>query len=148
MANNNLALLKNYRNNVFELAAIEQELHDSIVHDAVQSAAKHPYSKHSVPVDGVPPSEDAYRKQIRAQELRQEIRKAKQIVKMLPFQLRRAAEMYYLWPILTGCEEVDDEAAEHSWDHKPKWEEVADKIGNGATGEALKKAIQREMKKI
>ncbi len=148
MANDNLALLKKYRANVFELFAIEQELHDATVHDAVQSAAKHPYSKHSVPVDGVPPSEEAHQKQIRAQELRQEIRKEEQIVKMLPFQLRRAAEMYYLWPILTGCEDVTDEAAEHSWDHKPKWEEIADKIGNGATGGTLKVAIHRAIKNL
>lgn len=132
MKNKALSILQNYRNNVFELSEIEQELREATVHDAVQSAAKFPYSKHTVPVDGVPPGKDAYHLQIQAQELRQEIRQAKQIVKTLPnARLRAAAKIYYL--------------DEH--DERVTWEDVADIIGGGVTGESLRNAIKRNLKK-
>lgn len=133
MANQNLSLLRSYRDNVSELADIEQKLQQAEVQDAVQSAAKFPYSKHSVPVNGIPPGMEAYCLQIRAQELRLAIQKAKQIVRTLPkHRLRIAVRMYY----------IEDQY------ERITWEDVADKIGNGATGESLKKAIQREVKKI
>lgn len=131
MANEFLNALRNYRDNISELSDLEQKLHDSTVHDAVQSAAKFPYSKHSVPVDGVPPDSDLYKLQIRAQELRQEIRRAEQFVRTLPqHRLRKAVRMYYM----------DDNGS------RITWEDVAYSVGFSSGGEALRMAIRRAIK--
>lgn len=49
--------LKNYRAICAELADVTAELESLSVTDAVQSAATPPYSKHSVSVSGLPPTD-------------------------------------------------------------------------------------------
>ena len=49
--------LKNYRSICAELEDVTAELSELETTDAVQSAATPPYSKHSVPVSGLPPTD-------------------------------------------------------------------------------------------
>lgn len=51
-----IAELKQYRNICVELAEVRSELKELQTVDAVQTASKFPYSKHTVPVTGLPPS--------------------------------------------------------------------------------------------
>lgn len=58
--------LSNYRAICVELNEIKSELRDLETIDAVQTASKFPYSKHTVPVHGLPSGSDI--KELRQQE--------------------------------------------------------------------------------
>lgn len=123
-----MSALRSYRRNLFELSEVECKLRDAEVHDSVQSAAKFPYSKHTVPVDGVPSSDHAYSLRVQQQKLQREIEEAERIVRSLPnAKLRYAASIYYLDE---NCERVT-------------WEDVADMVGFSSGGEALRMAVKR-----
>lgn len=132
MKSTTLSVLRRYRSNLFELVEVEQKLRDAEVHDSVQSAAKFPYSKHTIPVNGIPSSDHAHSLLVQQQELKKEIEEAERIVRTLPdARLRYAARIYYL-----------DENYE-----RITWEDVANIIGGGVTGESLRSAIRRNLKK-
>lgn len=125
MKNNKLKLLRSYRDNIAELLDIQQELNESTVCDSVQSSSKFPYSKHSVTIRGVPPDNEIYELQIRAQKLKQDIKDAEHFVNSLPYRLRKAVELYYI-----------DECLE-----RITWEEVARETGFSGGGESLRVKI-------
>lgn len=149
MKNNKTKLLKKYRINQAELLDLECRLQSMTVRDSVQSSSRFPYSKHSVTLEGVLPCEDADEIQYRIIVLKSEISDAENLINSIPqYWLRKAAQMYYLWPILTKCEEVSDSVEKESWDHKPDWNDVADKIGSGVTVDCIKASLNRILKKI
>lgn len=131
MANEILIALRKYRSNKVRLKYIEQRLHDATVCDSVQSAAKFPYSKHNVSVEGVPPNKEYEKIQIEAQELRQNIQTAEKFVQTLPYEhLRQAAEIYYM----------EDHV------ERETWESVADRVGFPGSGESLRVTIYNTAK--
>lgn len=55
--------------------------------------------------------------------------------------------MYYIWPILTRNEKVSTSVEKESWDHKPDWNDVADRIGAGLTVDCIKASLNRALKR-
>ncbi len=126
--------LRCYRSICSEIIQREEKLkRDRLhVHDAVQSAAEFPYSKHTVPIEG-----DVYPYPARPEFDRIWALKAKKksIEKFVSGiqdpQLRRAMEIRYIEP----CSE------------RVTWEMVADLMADGSTGTSLKVMACRYMKK-
>lgn len=148
MKNKKTKLLKNYRTNQAELLDLKCKLQIMTVRDSVQSASRFPYSKHSVTVEGIPLCEDADEIQHRIIVLKNKISNAENLINSIPqYWLRKAAQMYYLWPILTQCEEVNVSVEKESWDHKPDWNDVADRIGAGVTVDCIKASLNRVLKR-
>lgn len=127
MRNEILKALKNYRDNRAELDEIQWQLRESEVQDAVQSAAKFPYSKHTITIQGVPDTVYVIRLGTRAAELRSQIRTADRFVKGLPFRIKKAVKLKYM-------EDIPE---------RMTWEKVADEIGCGETASSLKNKLFR-----
>ncbi len=131
MKNQVLHALRHYRDNRAELDAIQMQLREEEVVDAVQSAAKFPYSKHTAYVQGIPENATTIRLRTRARELRRDMRIAKRFADSLPkYQLREAVKLYYMKDI----------------PERYTWESVAGMVCYLGGGEALKKSVQRAMK--
>lgn len=97
MKNQVLHALRHYRDNRAELDAIQMQLREEEVVDAVQSAAKFPYSKHTAYVQGVPDNATTIPLRTRARALRRDMRMAEQFADSLPkHQLREAVKLYYM----------------------------------------------------
>lgn len=139
--------LRAYRDHRMELEEISQVISNEMVQDSVQSASRFPYSKHNVSMEGVPHSESGERNRILELELTQSIERAEQFVETIPYYcLRKAVKMYYLWPVLTLCEGTAELQENASWDHKPTWNDVADRMGGGVTADSLKNQLKRYLK--
>lgn len=148
MKNKKIKLLKNYRTNQAELLDLECKLQSMTVRDSVQSASRFPYSKHSATIEGVPPCEDADKIRRRVIVLKNEISDAENLINGIPqYWLRQAVQMYYIWPILTRNEKVSTSVEKESWDHKPDWNDVADRIGAGLTVDCIKASLNRALKR-
>ena len=122
--------LRCYRVICSEIAALEDKLNRDKYHvvDSVQSAADFPYWKHSVAVEG-----DLYPYPVEP-ELRKirnlKARKAdiERYVAAVPdIKIRRCMELYFIYP----CVE------------RVTWEMVADALGDGSTGNAIKIKVSR-----
>lgn len=132
MGNQILHTLRHYRDNKAELESIRMKLCDEEVIDAVQSAAKFPYSKHTAYVKGIPETPSVIQLRIRQRELRRDMRIAEQFADSLPqYRLQEAVRIYYLYNL----------------PERMKWEDVAFEVGYSAGGEALRQIIIREAKK-
>lgn len=132
MRNQVLHALRHYRDNRAELDSIQMKLQEEEVLDAVQSATKFPYSKHTVYVQGIPENATTIQLRIRARELRRNIRVAEQFADSLPkYQLREAVKIYYMRDI----------------PERYTWENVAGLVCYLGSGEALRQVIIREAKK-
>ena len=132
MKNQVLHALRHYRDNRAELDAIQMQLREEEVIDAVQSAAKFPYSKHTAYVQGIPDNATTIKLRTRARELRRDMRVAEQFAGSLPrHQLREAVKLYYMRDV----------------PERYTWETVAVMVGYLGGGEALRQVIIRESKK-
>lgn len=135
--------LKNYRAICAELLDVTAELDSLSATDAVQSAATPPYSKHSVPVSGLPPTDRVKTLLARQAALRACKSEVDRFISQVPYYLvKKAIKLYYIVPI----DEGEDRSNTNVWNHKPSWEDVTDIIGNGENAEALKKRVYRYLK--
>ncbi|MBS7398251.1 MAG: hypothetical protein KIG32_07535 [Ruminiclostridium sp.] len=135
--------LKNYRAICAELDDVTAELDGLSATDAVQSAATPPYSKHSVPVSGLPPTDRVKTLLARQAALRAFKSEVDRFISQVPYYLvKKAIKLYYIVPI----DEGEDRSNTNVWNHKPSWEDVTDIIGNGENAEALKKRVYRYLK--
>lgn len=138
-----LEMLKHYRAICAELEDVTAELESLSVTDAVQSAATPPYSKHSVPVSGLPPTDRVRSLLARQAALRACKSEVDRFISQVPYYLvRKAIKLYYIVPI----DEGEDRSNTNVWNHKPTWEDVTDIIGTGENAEALKKRVYRCLK--
>ena len=138
-----LELIKHYRAICAELEDVTAELDSLGVTDAVQSAATPPYSKHSVPVSGLPPTDRVKTLLARQAALRALKCEVDRFTLQVPYYLvKKAIRLYYIVPIDEGKDRSDVNA----WNHKPSWEDVTDIIANGENAEALKKRVYRYLK--
>ena len=128
--NETFKFLQNYRDNKAELEEVEQLLGEERVCDAVQSASKFPYSKHTVTVEGTPETSSVIQLRKRRKELQSTMQIAEQFVKHLPFRLRKAVQLKYI-----------DDVPE-----RMTWEKIADTIGGGETAASLKNKFRRCLK--
>lgn len=139
--------LKNYRSDILELNEVLNKLENLYAHDSVQSSSKFPYSKHDVTVSGFYHGDNTIFLLKRRSELEYRLNTVEKFVNQIPqFKIRKAVQMYFMWPILTKNEDINEGIIQSSWDHKPKWDEVADKIGNGVTAYSLKSSLNRYLK--
>ena len=135
--------LKNYRAICAELEDVTAELESLNATDAVQSAATPPYSKHSVPVSGLPPTDRVKTLLARQAALRALKCEVDRFISQVPYYLvKKAIKLYYIVPI----DEGEDRSNTDVWNHKPTWEDVTDIIANGENAEALKKRVYRYLK--
>lgn len=89
--------LKNYRAICAELEDVTAELDSLGVTDTVQSAATPPYSKHSVPVSGLPPTDEVRALLARQATLRAEKLEIKRFVDSVEdSEIRRIISMRYI----------------------------------------------------
>lgn len=132
MKNQVLHALRYYRDNSVELDTIQMRLREEEVVDAVQSAAKFPYSKHTAYVQGIPDNATTIQLRTRARELRRDMRMAERFANSLPkHQLREAVKLYYIRNV----------------PERYTWEAVASIVCYLGGGEALRKNIMRYAKK-
>lgn len=135
--------LRNYRAVCAELEDVTAELESLRTTDAVQSAATPPYSKHSVPVSGLPPTDEVRTLLAKQAALRALKCEVDRFISQVPYYLvRKAIKLYYIAPIDEGVDRSNTDA----WNHKPTWEDVTDIIANGENAEALKKRVYRYLK--
>lgn len=128
--------LRNYRTICAEIDHIDKQLGRRSVRDSVQSASKHPYSLHSVQIEGdiyehSSPSLLAKKQHLIAQK--QNIERF--INGILDHRIRRAFELYCLEPLNENL-------------NVPSWEDVADSMADGSTAASLKMATKRYLEKI
>ena len=89
--------LRNYRAVCAELEDVTAELDGLSTTDAVQSAATPPYSKHSVPVSGLPPTDRVKTLLARQAALRAEKLEIEGFVKSIEdYEIRRIISMRYI----------------------------------------------------
>lgn len=128
--------LRSYRTICAEIEHIDKQLGRRTVKDSVQSASKHPYSLHSVSVEG-----DIYERSsplllTKKQKLLAQKREIEELIcNVSEYRIRRALELYCLEPLNENLE-------------IPNWENVADMLADGSTGESLRKAVTRFLEKI
>lgn len=127
--------LRNYRTIYAEIEHIDKQLGKHTVKDSVQSASKHPYSLHSVSVEGdiyehSSPLLLAKKQKLLAQK--REIEKF--ICGILDYRIRRALELYCLEPLNEDLE-------------IPSWENVADMLADGSTGDSVRMSVKRFLEK-
>lgn len=125
--------LRSYRVICAEIIQREEKLKKDKYHvvDAVQTAADFPYWKHTVGIEGdlYPYPVEPERRKI--QELRDEKARIERYVESVQdYKIRRCIEICFIEP----C------------DGKITWEMVADKIGDGSTGDSIRMMIKRYMK--
>ena len=141
--------LKNYRSICAEIADIKKELAGHYAGDTVQSGSKHPYSVHNVRIEGYKSDDSTISLLTRLSVLEHSREEIKKFVDSIPhYRTRKALYLYYIAPI----NEVDPDSRIKGmdifvWGKKPTWEDVADVIGNGVTGNALKTETNRFLKK-
>ncbi|MBQ7131253.1 MAG: hypothetical protein IJO29_01660 [Oscillospiraceae bacterium] len=130
--------LRRYRAICAEIEYIESKIENKRIHvkDSVQSAAKHPYSKHNVVISGY--IDDDYipastRK--RLSELNKQRKQIEQTIHSISdYKVRRALEIYCL-------NSLDEDMK------LPNWETVADIIADGSSGDSIRMSVQRYFEK-
>lgn len=141
--------LKSYRDTCAEIDDIKHTLDGSYVADTVQSASKHPYREHNVPINGFKSDESTISLLTRLSVLEHSRKDVKRFVNSVPYyRKRKAFYLYYIAPINKEDQDSHIKGVDNFvWDKKPTWEDVADVIGNGVTGNALKTEANRYLKK-
>ena len=132
------AELKQYRVICAEIQDIDRKLDSEMicVKDSVQSASKHPYSVHSVTIEGNIYEGSSPALLSKKQNLLESKRQIESFVKSISdYKIRRAVEIYYINPL-------DEDLT------KPTWEFVADKFKDGSSGDSIKKSVSRYFKKL
>lgn len=128
--------LRNYRTICAEIEHIDKQLGKHTVKDSVQSASKHPYSLHSVSVEGDIYEHSSPLLLIKKQKLLAQKRGIEKLIcGVSEYRIRRALELYCLEPLNEDLE-------------IPSWEDVADMFADGSTAASLKMAVKRYLEKI
>lgn len=141
--------LKNYRSICAEIADIKKELAGHYAGDTVQSGSKHPYSVHNVRIEGYKSDDSTVSLLTRLSVLEHSRANIEEFVNFTPcYRTKKAFYLYYIAPINEEEQESRVKGIEtFIWDKKPTWEDVADILGNGVTGNALKTETNRYLKK-
>lgn len=129
--------LRRYRTVCAELDAIDKKLNGSKIHvrDSAQSASKHPYSLHSVPVEGMVYEHSSPYLLAKKQRLEAEKSCIEDFIwGISDKRVRDALEIYCLEPL---NEDLD----------VPNWEDVADALGDGSTGHSIRMLVARFLEK-
>ncbi len=125
--------LRDYRAVCAELIQRSKKLRDDRRHvfDAVQSAADFPYSLHTVVVEGDVYPYPALPEFDRIGALRHKKEAVERWARSIDdYSVERIVELYFLTPAY-GC--------------KPTWEDVADALGDGSTGDGCRMKFVRYM---
>lgn len=141
--------LKRYRDICAEITDIKKELAGHYAGDTVQSGSKHPYSVHNVRIEGYKSDSGTISLLSRLSVLERSRADVKAFVNCVPYyRAKKAFYLYYIAPINEEDQNSRIKGIEpFVWDKKPTWEDVADVLGNGVTGNALKTETNRYLKK-
>lgn len=129
--------LRQYRAICAEIDYINSKLNGNKIHvrDSVQSASKHPYSLHSVQIEGDVYEHSSPSLLAKKQHLIAKKQNIERFINDIPdYRIKRALELYCLEPLNENL-------------NVPSWENVADTIADGSTSAALKMAAKRFLEK-
>ena len=123
--------LRNYRALCAEIEQKEQSLREKKQHvfDMVQSSAEFPYSQHNVVIEGDVYAAPTHEERARITQLMTKRFAVEKFVgSITDYKVRRIIELYYIEP---------------AYGEKPTWEDVADRLNDGSTGDACRMVVAR-----